>query len=98
MKAPGGNSTPRVSSMGTSTTTTFGWRILSVAVLLLVAGARAGVAQRDTSIKIEIYGFAQGDAIFDFKTNNPDWFDVNRPSKLPAFDNEFGHNGHTWFS
>jgi len=54
--------------------------------------------QVDTSIKIEIYGFTQGDMINDFKTNNPDWFDVNRPSKLPAFTDEFGHNGHTWLS
>ena len=44
----------------------------------------------DTSIKIEIYGFTQGDMINDFKTNNPDWFDVNRPSRLPAFEDEFG--------
>ena len=55
-------------------------------------------AQSDTATKIEVYGFAQGDAIGDFRTNNPDWFDVNRPSKLPAFEDEFGHNGHTWFS
>src|SRR6476469_10925397 len=55
-------------------------------------------AQPDTATRIEIYGFAQADAIGDFRTNNPDWFDVNRPSKLPAFTDEFGHNGHTWFS
>lgn len=54
--------------------------------------------QNDTATKIEIYGFAQGDLIYDFKTNNPDWFDVNRPSRLPAFPDEFGHNGHTWLS
>jgi hypothetical protein len=55
-------------------------------------------AQSDTATRIEIYGFAQADAIGDFNTNNPDWYDVNRPSKLPAFQDEFGHNGHTWFS
>ena len=55
-------------------------------------------AQPDTGTKIEIYGFAMVDAIGDFKTNDPNWFDVNRPSKLPAFQDEFGHNGHTWFS
>src|SRR5689334_11308398 len=55
-------------------------------------------AQPDTGTKIEIYGFAMVDAIGDFRTNDPNWFDVNRPSKLPAFENEFGHNGHTWFS
>jgi hypothetical protein len=59
---------------------------------------KAKKQQADTSIKIEIYGFTQGDMINDFKTNNPDWFDVNRPSKLPAFTDEFGHNGHTWLS
>ena len=52
----------------------------------------------DTVTRLEIYGFAQGDAIGDFKTNDPDWFDANRPSKLPAFQNEFGRDGHTWFS
>ncbi len=59
---------------------------------------KAKKQQADTSIKIEIYGFTQGDMINDFKTNNPDWFDVNRPSRLPAFTDEFGHNGHTWLS
>jgi len=28
--------------------------------------------------------------------NDPNWFDVNRPSKLPAFKNEFGRNGRTY--
>ena len=52
----------------------------------------------DTTTKIEIYGFVQADAIGDFKANNPDWFDVNRPSVLPKTPGEFGHDGHTWFS
>ena len=52
----------------------------------------------DTTQHLEIYGFGQGDAIFDFKTNDPNWFDVNRPSKLPSFTDEFGKNYHTWFS
>lgn len=55
-------------------------------------------AQFDTSRHFEIYGFAQGDAIGDFKSNNPDWFDVNRPSRLPSSEDEFGHNGHSWVS
>jgi len=52
----------------------------------------------DTSATVEIYGFAMGDAIYDFNQNNPNWFDVNRPTKLPAFKNEFGANGHAWIS
>src|SRR5262245_53754780 len=35
-----------------------------------------------------IYGFAMLDAGYQFKQNHPDWFDVIRPTKLPAFPNE----------
>ena len=47
---------------------------------------------------MEIYGFGQADAIGDFKQNNPDWYDVNRPSKLPSFPEEFGEDGHFYLS
>jgi hypothetical protein len=46
----------------------------------------------------ELYGFAMLDAGYDFKQVNPDWFDVLRPTKLPAFPNEFGEDGNTYFS
>ena len=59
---------------------------------------KASKAQMDTSRKLEIYGFAQGDLIVDFKTNDPNWFDVNRPSRLPSQPEQFGHNGHSWVS
>ena len=85
-------------------------RSLALASLLLVVTVSGAMAQgvqgqarpkaqgADTATRIEIYGFAQGDAIYDFKVNNPDWFDVVRPTKLEAFDDEFGANHHTWFS
>ncbi len=47
--------------------------------------------------QLEIYGFAQADGIFDFKQNDPDWFDVNRPTKLPSFEDAFGRDRRTWF-
>jgi hypothetical protein len=47
---------------------------------------------------MDIYGFVQLDLGYDFKVNDPNWFDVNRPSKLPAFPGEFGKNGNTYFS
>jgi hypothetical protein len=37
------------------------------------------------------------DAGYQFKQNDPDWFDVVRPVKLPAFANEFAPNGHVYF-
>ena len=48
--------------------------------------------------KLEIYGFAMMDAGYDFKQVDPDWFDVVRPVKLPARQNEFGADGNTYFS
>jgi hypothetical protein len=47
---------------------------------------------------MEIYGFGQADAIVDFKQNNPDWYDVNRPSRLPNVANQFGQDGHFYLS
>jgi DcaP outer membrane protein len=46
---------------------------------------------------LDIYGFAMLDSGYDFKQNDPDWFDVMRPSKLPAFTDEFGKNGN-WYA
>jgi hypothetical protein len=45
----------------------------------------------------EIYGFAMLDAGYQFKQNHPDWFDVIRPTKLPAFPDEFAPDGKTFF-
>ncbi len=44
-----------------------------------------------------IYGFAMLDAGYQFKQNDPNWFDVIRPTKLPAFPNEFAPNGKTYY-
>lgn len=45
----------------------------------------------------QIYGFAMLDAGYQFKQNHPDWFDVIRPTKLPAFPDEFAPDGKTYF-
>src|SRR5258708_2886138 len=44
----------------------------------------------ESKTRMEIYGFTMLDAINDFEQNDPDWFDVVRPTKLPAFEDEFG--------
>ena len=33
------------------------------------------------------------DMIFEFGQSNPDWFDALRPSRLPAFEDEYGEDG-----
>ncbi len=55
-------------------------------------------AKPDAKPTAEIYGFGQADAIVDFKQNNPDWYDVNRPSRLPNVANQFGEDGHFYLS
>ncbi len=42
----------------------------------------------------DIYGYAMLDSGYDFKQVNPDYFDVLRTTKLPAFANEFGEDGN----
>jgi len=45
----------------------------------------------------EVYGFVMTDVGYDFKQNDPAWFDVIRPTKLPSFEDEFGPDGRTYF-
>jgi len=52
----------------------------------------------DTTLQFEIYGFAQADGIFEFNQSDPNWFDVNRPTKLPAFEKQFGEDGRFYLS
>jgi hypothetical protein len=62
------------------------------------APAAAAQAAADGKPTMEIYGFGQADAIVDFKQNNPDWYDVNRPSRLPNVANQFGNDGRFYLS
>jgi len=59
----------------------------------------AGKAQDDKKggSTFEVYGFAMLDMGYQFKQSHPDWFDVIRTTKLPAFKDEFGPDGHTYF-
>jgi hypothetical protein len=45
----------------------------------------------------QVYGFAMLDMGYDFKQNNLDWFDTVRPTKLPAFKDQFAPDGKTYF-
>jgi hypothetical protein len=45
---------------------------------------------------MEIYGFAMLDMGYQSGQNDPAWFDVVRPTKLPSFENEFGEDGDTY--
>lgn len=72
----------------------------------IVSAADTGVTPQDAPPKppppeekvekpeLRIYGFAMMDMIYDSKQVDPAWFDVVRPTKLPAVPNEFGPNGN----
>ncbi len=53
-----------------------------------------GAADSDSSgTQLSIYGHAMLDMGYQSKQNDPAWFDVLRPTKLPSYENEFGSDG-----
>jgi hypothetical protein len=54
-------------------------------------------AKTETGSSIDFYGFVMLDAGYQNGTNDPAWFDVLRPTKLPAFSGEFAPNGKTFW-
>lgn len=53
----------------------------------------ADTKTEESKPRMDIYGYAMLDMGYDFGQNDPNWFDVMRPTKLPAFTNEFGRDG-----
>jgi len=70
-----------------------GW-VLCLTLLLM--NAPDALAQ-DAKPRLDIYGFAMLDMGYQAKQNDPSWFDVVRPTKLPAFENQFAPDGK-WFA
>jgi len=65
----------------------------------LFCGLPLSLAAQDKSkSKFEVYGFAMMDAGYNFNQIDPAWFDVVRPTKLPAFEDQFAPDGNTFFS
>ncbi|RPI51687.1 MAG: hypothetical protein EHM55_18330 [Acidobacteria bacterium] len=64
-----------------------------VAVTTSAHAQAAGQSSTDAKPRIEIYGHVMTDMGYDFNQNNPNWFDVVRPTKLPSVPNEFGRDG-----
>lgn len=61
-------------------------------------GKQTGQKKSASESTMDIYGYAMTDSGYNFGTIDPNWFDVVRPTKLPAFANEFGPNGQAFFS
>jgi len=65
--------------------------------LLMVMFSFYVVAQQNKN-NLEIYGFLNTDAGYNFNTIQPDWYDVMRPTKLPSYKGEFGPSGNVYYS
>ncbi len=75
------------------------FRLATVLSGLLIASWFGAQAQEPEKKKtMDIYGFIQMDAGYNVDQIDPNWFDVVRPTKLPAFKNEYGSNGNFFFS
>ena len=79
-----------------------GWRCIVLAGALSLALPLAGAAQKEKEKPplrptFDIYGYVMTDMGHQFNENDPFWFDVLRPTKLPAFHDEFGEGGR-WFA
>jgi hypothetical protein len=46
---------------------------------------------------MDIYGHVMLDMGYQARQNDPDWYDVLRPAKLPVYENQYGADGQ-WFS
>ena len=76
---------------------TTGKALFAIAAFMFISATAR--AQNDQQKKVmEIYGFIMMDAGYNFDQIHPDWFDVVRPTKLPAFANQYGPDGNFFFS
>jgi hypothetical protein len=71
--------------------------IISLAVAIWLLVTPPGALAQEPKSQFTVYGFAMLDMGYDFRQNNPQWFDVVRPSKLPSYANEFGKDGR-WYA
>ncbi|KGO96694.1 DcaP family trimeric outer membrane transporter [Flavobacterium enshiense] len=54
-------------------------------------------AQQDNETVITIVGQVMTDTGYNFNQINPDYFDVLRPTQLPAYKNQYGTDGNVFF-
>ena len=58
------------------------------------ATAQDTAAQSEPKPRMDIYGAAMLDMGYQSGQNDPNWFDVVRPTKLPSYADEYGADGH----
>lgn len=69
--------------------------LLIIAIFSLLGSALGQDSTKRSGL--EIYGFAQLDAGYDFNQINPAWSDALRVSKLPSYANQYAPDGNVFF-
>src|SRR5690242_11770012 len=72
--------------------------ILMNFIQLVIMLAPFYTTAQDSLNSLEIYGFINTDAGYNFSTIHPDWYDVMRPTKLPSYAGEFAPSGNVYYS
>jgi hypothetical protein len=62
------------------------------------SAATSGVKASEKKLSMTFYGFAQADAIYDFKRVDPDWADTLRVTTIPTQSGAYGNDGDFLFS
>jgi DcaP outer membrane protein len=60
-------------------------------------GGQGGAKPAGSDATFEVYGFIMLDSGYNFGQINPDWFDVERPTQLPSYKDQYGPDGTVFF-
>jgi hypothetical protein len=77
--------------------------VIAVPSEAVIAAPQTGVVPLEGEIterkdSVSVYGFTMLDSGYDFGQVNPNWYDVVRPTQLPAFHNEYAPSGNVYAS
>jgi len=73
-------------------------RLKPLLIVALLFGSIHAMSQDDSLKSMDIYGFVMTDAGYNANAIDPNWYDVIRTTKLPAYKNQYGPDGNTYFS
>ncbi|QLC67938.1 hypothetical protein LPB248_00215 [Flavobacterium sp. LPB0248] len=67
-------------------------------IISFVLASQVYAQDNEAKKSMEIYGFIMTDLGYNFNQIQADWYDVVRPTKLPAFENQYGVDGNYYAS
>lgn len=71
---------------------------LSIAAMIASCMTSSFAQNAEGQKTMDIYGFIMMDAGYNLDQIEQNWFDVVRPTKLPAYENQYGADGAFYFS